>query len=501
MNKTILFLFLILALLFAACNGEAATPTDIPSTETLVEPTAESETEVIEAPAESVSVDIDMLTSTIWAWAGFTDPMQQFDVDYPENYTLVFQDDGTINIKADCNTAIGSYTVEGSSLSIQVGPMTMAACPEGSLSDDFVQYLGFAAIYFFEEGHLFIDLMADGGTMRFSPSEESSATSETGSADINPDAEPLFATLALGGGETLWLDPTLVSMRSGTIEGPGFDASALSENCTGIIPSQPDVVFNWEEHAGLDTLKIFTLSLGDPTLVLVTPSGDVLCSDDFNPLVLDPLIEITNPQVGRYAAFLGSFEGDAVEPGFLVITSHDLNPANMDLSQMFPRHLDPRALGETLSLDMLEIESTETIEPASGNMTPGDLAYQQELTAGGEIGMFNIELENQLCTGFVSAAPTFRFDWSGAVEQLILFFESDMDTTLNVLAPDGTFHCDDDYHGSENLNPWVSLIPSEGTYNVWVGSFSPDIQASGMLTITSDTNATPTPLTSQDLEN
>ncbi|MFL7893611.1 MAG: META domain-containing protein, partial [Anaerolineales bacterium] len=362
MNKTILFLFLILALLFAACNGEAATPTDIPSTETLVEPTAESETEVIEAPAESVSVDIDMLTSTIWAWAGFTDPMQQFDVDYPENYTLVFQDDGTINIKADCNTAIGSYTVEGSSLSIQVGPMTMAACPEGSLSDDFVQYLGFAAIYFFEEGHLFIDLMADGGTMRFSPSEESSATSETGSADINPDAEPLFATLALGGGETLWLDPTLVSMRSGTIEGPGFDASALSENCTGIIPSQPDVVFNWEEHAGLDTLKIFTLSLGDPTLVLVTPSGDVLCSDDFNPLVLDPLIEITNPQVGRYAAFLGSFEGDAVEPGFLVITSHDLNPANMDLSQMFPRHLDPRALGETLSLDMLEIESTETIE-------------------------------------------------------------------------------------------------------------------------------------------
>jgi len=76
MNKISLLMFLIMALLFAACNGEAVIPTDIPSTETLAEPTAEPETEVIEAPVESVSVDIDMLTSTTWAWAGFTDPME-----------------------------------------------------------------------------------------------------------------------------------------------------------------------------------------------------------------------------------------------------------------------------------------------------------------------------------------------------------------------------------------------------------------------------------------
>jgi hypothetical protein len=29
--------------------------------------------------------------------------------------------------------------------------------------------LGFAAISFFQDGDLFIDLMADGGTMQFSP--------------------------------------------------------------------------------------------------------------------------------------------------------------------------------------------------------------------------------------------------------------------------------------------------------------------------------------------
>jgi hypothetical protein len=69
-----------------------------------------------------------------------------------------------------------------------------------------------------------------------------------------------------------------------------------------------------------------------------------------------------------------------------------------------------------------------------------------------------------------------------------------------VLAPDGTYHCDDDYSGAENLNPWLSLTPIEGTYNVWVGSFSPDVMASGTLTITGEAGATPVPLTSTDIQ-
>ena len=76
-----------------------------------------------------------------------------------------------MNIVADCNNANGSYITDGSSITIQIGPMTMAACPPESRSDDFVKYLGLAAIYFFEDGHLFIDLMADGGTMEFAPAD------------------------------------------------------------------------------------------------------------------------------------------------------------------------------------------------------------------------------------------------------------------------------------------------------------------------------------------
>jgi hypothetical protein len=68
-----------------------------------------------------------------------------------------------------------------------------------------------------------------------------------------------------------------------------------------------------------------------------------------------------------------------------------------------------------------------------------------------------------------------------------------------LLAPDGTYHCDDDYQGSENVNPWLQIEPVSGTYYLWVGSFSPDVQANGMLTITNDANATPATLAAKDL--
>jgi hypothetical protein len=44
----------------------------------------------------------------------------------------------------------------------------MAACPEGSLEDEFVRGLSAAAIYFIKDGDLYIDLKYDTGTMRFS---------------------------------------------------------------------------------------------------------------------------------------------------------------------------------------------------------------------------------------------------------------------------------------------------------------------------------------------
>ena len=128
--------------------------------------------------AEPVTDELAMLLANPWQWVSFTSPVEQYQVENPENYLLTFNEDGTVNILADCNNASGSYTAESSSLSIQVGPMTMAACPPESRSDQFVEYLSSAAIYFFEDGSLYIDLFADGGTLTFAPAGEAEMTGE-----------------------------------------------------------------------------------------------------------------------------------------------------------------------------------------------------------------------------------------------------------------------------------------------------------------------------------
>jgi heat shock protein HslJ len=107
----------------------------------------------------------DIKRSHSWQWVSFTSPVEQFDVEAPAYYVLAFNDNGTVEITANCNNAGGSYTTEGGSLTIEIGPMTPAACRPGSRGIDFVKYLGSAAKYFFKDGNLFIDLLTDVGTV------------------------------------------------------------------------------------------------------------------------------------------------------------------------------------------------------------------------------------------------------------------------------------------------------------------------------------------------
>jgi D-alanyl-D-alanine carboxypeptidase len=174
-----MYLLLLVTMLLAACAGSGNTPTaDL--TQTQVPPTEQPPAPTPTPPVRATSSgDAEMLTGTTWMWTGFTDPTQQFDVEMPENYTLAFNEDGTVNIVADCNNAIGSYTLDGSSLMIAVGPMTLAACPPESRSDDFVKYLGVSAIYFFEDGNLYIDLFADGGTLELAPLEDTQTSTDS----------------------------------------------------------------------------------------------------------------------------------------------------------------------------------------------------------------------------------------------------------------------------------------------------------------------------------
>ncbi len=157
-------LLALLALVLASCSMQTPAPAPVPTPEAT--PTTEAAGgEAAQLPATPAD---NLLGS--WQWTSFSDPANgPTDIGDPENYILNFNDDGAVMVKADCNNALGSYTADDSSLSIQLGPTTMVYCGDESSSDDFLKYLGFAAIYFFQDSNLLIDLMADGGTMTFAP--------------------------------------------------------------------------------------------------------------------------------------------------------------------------------------------------------------------------------------------------------------------------------------------------------------------------------------------
>lgn len=327
---------------------------------------------------------------------------------------------------------------------------------------------------------------------------ESIVTAEATPAEFQPDATPNTATLSLGGADGFWLDPTLISVIGGSQRGDALKASALDAACSGVIGARPDVVLDWSEDEAVDSLRIFLLSLGDPMLLVVTPDGEVLCNDDYSPLMADPFITIDAPAPGRYAIFAGSFEDRATVPGFLVITSHDLNPAVMDLATLFPRQPNLDAQRNPQPADVMDVTG-EAQAAAAAPITPDATPYTATLTAGGGLGAFDVALDNEACTGFITPAPTFAFTWEGDADALVLFFEATSDATLIVRDPDGVYQCNDDLDGADNLNPLLSLPALPGDYQVWVGGYAPDATFDGVLTITADASATPAPLTTDML--
>ena len=119
------------------------------------------------------------LSGTVWQWQQtLMNDDDKFVPDNPVNYTVQFMADGTVAVQADCNRVRGTYTVDGNTITIALGPSTMAACPEASLGERFAGQLVGAAIYFFRSGDLYVDLKYDSGTMRFGPqSSELAGTS------------------------------------------------------------------------------------------------------------------------------------------------------------------------------------------------------------------------------------------------------------------------------------------------------------------------------------
>jgi len=168
-------LVLLLTLILVACGGQAV-PTVMP-TAVPVEAPAEEPTPTFESaqvpegttPLDTMEFTIDPnLVNINWAWTQRTENGGQeilITVPNPGDYTLFFNENATFNAKIDCNNASGAYASDGNgNIYMELGPMTMAACPPDSLADDMINMFGPAQSYVYEEdGDTLIFKWAAGG--------------------------------------------------------------------------------------------------------------------------------------------------------------------------------------------------------------------------------------------------------------------------------------------------------------------------------------------------
>ncbi len=112
--------------------------------------------------------DAEDITDVVWKWqeTRYNNDQNAVPPD-PSGYTIAFNPDGTLNIRADCNRGGGKYSNKGKSLRIEVTHTTRAMCPPDSLEQTFIKDLNAAEIYFFKDGNLYLDLKYDTGTMKF----------------------------------------------------------------------------------------------------------------------------------------------------------------------------------------------------------------------------------------------------------------------------------------------------------------------------------------------
>lgn len=130
---------------------------------------------------------------------------------------------------------------------------------------------------------------------------------------------PTFGERALSAG--FLPDPFTVEVTSGGV----VNASYLPGSCTGWASEAPDYRLNWSGDS--DELRILFEAYDgddDATLIINLPDGTWSCNDDATFETLNPMVIITNPMVGQYDIWVGSYsEGDYIA-GTLSITELDI---------------------------------------------------------------------------------------------------------------------------------------------------------------------------------
>ncbi|MGR9087003.1 MAG: META domain-containing protein [Gammaproteobacteria bacterium] len=113
--------------------------------------------------------DPESILSRTWQWEMTVTPLETITAANPERYTILFGENGRIQVRFDCNRGGGDYQLSRGRIAF--GPMraTRMGCPPDSQGAVFMRDLQRVVSYFVENGSLYLELPNDGGTMRFRP--------------------------------------------------------------------------------------------------------------------------------------------------------------------------------------------------------------------------------------------------------------------------------------------------------------------------------------------
>jgi len=209
------------------------------------------------ASAASAGEPATTLTGVTWEWVSTVDPMGQTAAADPTRYTIMFNDDGTAAIKADCNSVPATYITDGTNLSLELGPSTLVGCAADTQDQLFLNGLGSVAAYTVEDGELFIALEADAGTLMFRQAGSVAAESPAGAP-----------APTLTGGTWEWISTT-TSQETVTAADPA--RYTISFNPDGTVGIQADC-----NMAG----GTYTTGEGNALTVTMGPSTLMACPPD-----------------------------------------------------------------------------------------------------------------------------------------------------------------------------------------------------------------------------
>ena len=115
------------------------------------------------------SASSDEITGIVWQWTAMQEtlPANLSAVPDPQNYTITFNTDGSLDIKADCNSVNGTYEMSGSDLTITLGASTLMACGEASQDAIYLASLSKVSSYAVVDDQLQLKFADEAGKMDF----------------------------------------------------------------------------------------------------------------------------------------------------------------------------------------------------------------------------------------------------------------------------------------------------------------------------------------------